>query len=52
MSRKVRVKLNQQQLEVLDRMVARGEHGESRAAVIRKGLREFSRVRAARRTDC
>jgi Arc/MetJ-type ribon-helix-helix transcriptional regulator len=46
MSRKVRVRVNQQQAEVIDRIVARGEHGESRAAVIRKGFLEFCRGRA------
>jgi Arc/MetJ-type ribon-helix-helix transcriptional regulator len=43
MSRRVSVRINKQQAEVLDRMVARGEHGEARAEVIRKGLREFVR---------
>jgi hypothetical protein len=48
MSRKVRVRINKQQAEVLDRMVARGEPGESRAAVIRKGFLEFARGQSGR----
>jgi ABC-type multidrug transport system ATPase subunit len=47
--RRVRVTINKQQAEVLDRMVARGEHGDGRAAVIRKGLLQFARDEARRR---
>jgi hypothetical protein len=48
MSRKIRVRVNQQQAKVIDRIVARGDQGDSRAAVIRNGFLEFSRGEARR----
>jgi Arc/MetJ-type ribon-helix-helix transcriptional regulator len=40
-SKTIRLRLNQQQLELIDKSIAAGEAG-SRAELIRRGLREFA----------
>jgi Arc/MetJ-type ribon-helix-helix transcriptional regulator len=42
MAKEITIKLNQQQLELIDRLVAEGA-GSDRAALIRRALRELAK---------
>jgi hypothetical protein len=44
MGRKIVVEVNQQQRQMLDRLVAEGTHGSTHADVLRSGFLEFCRL--------